>query len=195
MEYFRQLAERRKASHSALMEHIHSQARYYYNAPPHPDQIADAQAALKRGIDEDWQASVERYPEVLEYFFGLVELTLPADDEPAVKEPPLIALGGHRKANRRSGVPVPAGVPGMPVPATSLAPPMGYHEVQTSRPRTPSAIDRRTPALRGGRSGVSYRPVMAHAPPPAPQSYYGIAHAPHGHGHAPHGHAHAPYIN
>jgi hypothetical protein len=49
---------------------------------------------LKRGIDDDWKASVQRYPEVLEYFYGLVDLNLPSDDEPGVKDPPLSALGG-----------------------------------------------------------------------------------------------------
>jgi hypothetical protein len=49
---------------------------------------------LKRGIDDDWKASVQRYPEVLEYFYGLVDLNLPSDDEPGVRDPPLSALGG-----------------------------------------------------------------------------------------------------
>ncbi|RDA96137.1 hypothetical protein CP533_1775 [Ophiocordyceps camponoti-saundersi (nom. inval.)] len=103
LEYFRLLAERRKNAHTVHLDQMAAHAFYHYNAPPHPNQIADAQAALKRGIDEDWQASVQRYPEVLEYYFGLVELTLPADDEPAVKDPPLSALTGHhhRKAARR----------------------------------------------------------------------------------------------
>ncbi|RDA86110.1 hypothetical protein CP532_1170 [Ophiocordyceps camponoti-leonardi (nom. inval.)] len=104
LEYFRLLAERRKNAHTVHLDQMAAHAFYHYNAPPHPNQIADAQAALKRGIDEDWQASVQRYPEVLEYYFGLVELTLPADDEQAVKDPPLSALNGHhhRKAVRRS---------------------------------------------------------------------------------------------
>ncbi|RCI13987.1 hypothetical protein L249_8043 [Ophiocordyceps polyrhachis-furcata BCC 54312] len=104
LEYFRLLAERRKTAHTVHLDQMAAHAFYHYNAPPHPNQIADAQAALKRGIDEDWQASVQRYPEVLEYYFGLVELTLPADDEQAVKDPPLSALNGHhhRKAARRS---------------------------------------------------------------------------------------------
>jgi hypothetical protein len=185
LEYFRQLAERRKVNHAAVMERIHSQARFYYNAPPHPDQLADAQAALKRGIDEDWQASVARYPEVLEYFFGLVELTLPADDEPTVKEPPL--GGAHRKANRRSGMPVPPAIPGGPGghggPGSLVAPLTGYHEREPMRPRTPSAPDRRTPAPGGRdrRSGGGYRPVLGnHGPPPGGQQQY---------------YTHAPYLN
>ena len=69
-------------------------AAYYFHARPHPAEIAAADAELKRGIDEDWKASVQRYPEVLEYFYGLVDLNLPSDDEPGVRDPPLSALGG-----------------------------------------------------------------------------------------------------
>ncbi|KAI0161611.1 hypothetical protein GGR52DRAFT_130695 [Hypoxylon sp. FL1284] len=101
LEYFRLLTERRKAAHSSHLERLSAHAYHYYHAPPHPNEIAAAQATLKRGIDEDWQSSVQRYPEVLEYFYSLVELTLPPDDEPAVKDPPLSALSGSRKASRR----------------------------------------------------------------------------------------------
>jgi hypothetical protein len=73
----------------------------YSGSPPlHPvalhqlqTQIADANAQLKRGIDADWRASVMRYPEVLDYFYGLVELRLPNDRAPSVVEPPFAAAG------------------------------------------------------------------------------------------------------
>lgn len=71
LEYFRLLTDRRKAAHTAHLDRITSHAYHYFHAPPHPNEIAAAQAALKRGIDEDWQASVQRYPEVLEYFYSL----------------------------------------------------------------------------------------------------------------------------
>lgn len=110
------MAERRKNAHTAQLDQITAQAFYHYNAPPHPKQIAEAQAALKRGIDEDWQASVQRYPDVLEYFYGLVEFTLPDDDDPAVKDPPLSALNGQRKSNRRNNT----------VPPVAALPPASY---------------------------------------------------------------------
>ncbi|CAI4210567.1 unnamed protein product [Parascedosporium putredinis] len=97
LEYFNMLSERRKAAHTEHMEAISRSAFHYYRSPPHPGQIAEAQQALKRGIDEDWKSSVQRYPEVLEYFFGLVELTLPPEDHPTIKDPPLSAMGGGRK--------------------------------------------------------------------------------------------------
>lgn len=71
LEYFRLLTDRRKQAHQAHLDRITHLAYQYYNAPPHPAEIADAQAMLKRGIDEDWQSSVQRYPEVLEYFYSL----------------------------------------------------------------------------------------------------------------------------
>ena len=151
------------------MDRIHSHAWYHYNAPPHPQQIADAQASLKRGIDEDWQASVQRYPEVLEYFFGLVDLTLPSDDDPAVRDPPLSALSGqHRKGGRRGAVSTHEGPPAIAAPGYS-------HMIGGMPPRTSTPMerhDRRTPAPREKRSGRQSLP---------PQ-------------HAPYNYAHAPYI-
>jgi len=65
----------------------------YSGKPPiHPayiaqlqGQIAEAHADLKRGIDADWRASVLRYPEVLDYFYSLVEVLIPDN---AVYNPP-----------------------------------------------------------------------------------------------------------
>lgn len=160
LEYFRLLADRRKNSHSDQMDRIHSQAWYHYNARPHPQQIADAEAALKRGIDEDWQASVQRYPEVLEYFFNLVELTLPSDDDPAVRDPPLSALNGHRKAARRVTGTV-SGHEGPPAIAAS-----GYSQMLNGMPpRTPPPPDRhRTPAPREKRAPTRHSLPPQHAP-------------------------------
>lgn len=171
LEYFRLLTERRKTAHSAHLDRITAHAYHYYHAPPHPNQIAEAQASLKRGIDEDWQSSVQRYPEVLEYFFGLVELTLPAEDEPAVKDPPLSALNGYRKANRRSGSNgAPEPQPGPPVgggrsAGSAAVAPITYHEQPALPSRTPPPMPRpgRTPAPRERRS--------SYAPPP-PANYY-----------------------
>lgn len=73
----------------------------FSGAPPiHPisvqqlqSQIAEAHADFKRGIDLDWKASVLRYPEVLDYFYSLVELRLPSDDDARVIQPPFAAAG------------------------------------------------------------------------------------------------------
>jgi len=56
-------------------------------------QIAEAHAELKRGIDADWRASVLRYPDVLDYFYGLVQLRIPSESSQSVIEPPFAAAG------------------------------------------------------------------------------------------------------
>ncbi|KAI0206497.1 hypothetical protein F4808DRAFT_122232 [Astrocystis sublimbata] len=169
LEYFRLLTERRKAAHTEHIERLTAQAYHYYHAPPHPSELQQAQAALKRGIDDDWQSSVQRYPEVLEYFFGLVEMNLPADDDPSVKDPPLSALhGAARTKHRRS---------------STIAPESAHERARARRTPPPPAIERgaRTPGPpmhlanpmapvpRSRRAGPGpYRPPTA----PPPQSYY-----------------------
>jgi hypothetical protein len=171
LEYFRLLTERRKTAHTAHLDRITAHAYHYYHGPPHPNEIAAAQAQLKRGIDEDWQASVQRYPEVLEYFYSLVELTLPDDNEPAVKDPPLSALNGSRKAGRRTGGPATvASGPSIAHHERELREMREMREIPLPR-RTPPPLEavreRRTPAPRERRA--SYRPPP---PPPGPPSYY-----------------------
>lgn len=90
------LSTRRRSLHTQTITHITERAYRYHHLPPHPSELAAADLELKRGIDEDWKASVQRYPEVLEYFYGLVDLSLPAEDEPRVSDPPLSALGGGK---------------------------------------------------------------------------------------------------
>ncbi|KAK4129985.1 hypothetical protein BT67DRAFT_452734 [Trichocladium antarcticum] len=166
LEYFRLLTEQRKAVHAQHMERLNTHSFHYYRQPPHPSQIAEAQAQLKRGIDEDWRSSVQRYPEVLEYFYSLVELTLPNNNENAVKDPPLSALNGLRsKPGRRVGAP-PTVVSGPSLGALERDMPL---PLPLPRGRTPPSLEpsreRRTPGPRDRRQ--SYRP-----PPPPPQSGY-----------------------
>lgn len=122
LEYFRLLSDRRKAAHATAMERLAATSYYRFGTQPHPAQVAEAQAHLKRGIDEDWQASVQRYPEVLDYFFAQVALSLPDDDDPAVRDPPLSALNGARKAARRTAAPNTVPPPPPPPAAIGLDP-------------------------------------------------------------------------
>jgi hypothetical protein len=66
--------------------------RYSGHPPIHPmyvatlqTQIAEAHAVLKRGVDFDWRAAVLLYPEVLGYFYSLVELRTPKPGDPCLK--------------------------------------------------------------------------------------------------------------
>jgi len=142
LSYFSMLTTRRKESHSLTLHRLNAHYAYYHTRP-HPSELAAADAELKRGIDEDWKASVQRYPEVLEYFYGLVRLEYPGDDEPGVRDPPLSALGGvgsgrkvrvqeprreRERERRRSVAPVPTAPP-LRVPSrpgTAFAPMTGY---------------------------------------------------------------------
>ncbi|KAK8042746.1 hypothetical protein PG994_013229 [Apiospora phragmitis] len=165
LEYFRLLTERRKQAHSSHLERLTAHAYHYYHAPPHPTEIAQAQATLKRGIDEDWQSSVQRYPEVLEYFYSLVELTLPQDDEGAVKDPPLSALNGSRKVSRRGAQAAIANE------SFDREPPR--HAPLPSRTPPPPMIHRRTPGPPMG--GIASVPPpngrRMFRPPPASTFY------------------------
>ncbi len=92
LEYFKELKTRRNQVHLTKIRHITEAASYYYNTRPHPADIEVANAELKHGINEDWRASVQRYPEVLEYYYGLVDLSLPDLDDIEVREPLLSTL-------------------------------------------------------------------------------------------------------
>lgn len=165
LEYFRLLTDRRKQAHHVHLERINATAYHYYHQAPHPNEIAAAQAALKRGIDEDWQQSVQRYPEVLEYFYSLVDFTLPEENDQAVRDPPLSAMtGANRKVNRRGGGPA-------TIASGEYAPPP--ERPALPRGRTPPP-ERRTPGPRGNRA---YGRPPAAIPPPPPPGYF----PPYGH--------------
>ncbi|KAF1952469.1 hypothetical protein CC80DRAFT_422411 [Byssothecium circinans] len=103
LNQFERLTSTRKAAHAAYLNSLPNYSIYmqYSGHPPiHPiyidnlqRQIAEAHAELKRGTDADWRASVLRYPEVLDYFYSLVELRLPSNRSPRVVEPPFAAAG------------------------------------------------------------------------------------------------------
>ncbi|KAM3526278.1 hypothetical protein NHJ13051_003534 [Beauveria bassiana] len=50
--------------------------------------VARARAEYRRNIDRAWALAVKRYPEVLNHFYSLVRITLPGDDDPAMKRVP-----------------------------------------------------------------------------------------------------------
>jgi len=127
LTYYEVLTARRKEAHRLHIEYITERASYY-KTRPHPSEIAAADAELKRGIDEDWRNSVQRYPGVLEYFYSLVTFTLPREDDIAVRDPPLSALSGARKAKRVAPALEDRRAPPMrrPPPWNLPPPPQGY---------------------------------------------------------------------
>ncbi|KAL6707753.1 hypothetical protein ACN47E_003874 [Coniothyrium glycines] len=113
---FERLTTTRKQAHFAYLASLPNYEIYmrYSSQPPiHPGNIAqlqaqiqDAHAELKRGIDADWRSSVLRYPEVLDYFYSLIELRMPDDRSQRVIEPPFAAAGyadrGYSEPSRLS---------------------------------------------------------------------------------------------
>ncbi|EHA52139.1 hypothetical protein MCOR07_006960 [Pyricularia oryzae] len=152
LSVYHKQAERRKQDHAKHIERITAHSYHHFHRPPHPNEIVAAQATLKRGIDGDWQAAVYRYPEVLEYFYGLVNITLPRDSDPEVRHPPLDSPPSHKRVGRRGS----GGGPGT-VASVSFAP-----------PPPPLEEERRTPGPPSRRH--SYRPPPG--PPPGPPSPY-----------------------
>ncbi|KAG4027294.1 hypothetical protein MFRU_031g00420 [Monilinia fructicola] len=195
LSYFSVLTTRRKDEHASQIHRITERAAYYYNARPHPSEIAQADSELKRGIDEDWRASVQRYPEVLEYFFSLVELSLPSDDEPGVRDPPLSALGGGGRKVRLNE----PGPPRGSTPAVSDGGEERERRREQRRIGTP-ANDRERHVDRQRRDSVRAdgraRPMTAPPPPGGP--HMPPAHNPHRNSRVPPQYAPTPgfsYVN
>ncbi|KAH8730919.1 hypothetical protein GQ44DRAFT_700085 [Phaeosphaeriaceae sp. PMI808] len=113
LKAFESLTSIRKTAHSAYLASLPHYDIYmrYSGRPPIPhiytttlqSQIAEAHAELKRGIDADWRASVLRYPEVLDYFYSLIDLRLPNDRSQEVIQPPFAAAGYADRGYDRGG--------------------------------------------------------------------------------------------
>ena len=104
----------RKATHASYLASLPYYNLYlqYSGRPPlHPAQLAQLQAqiheasvTLKRGIDDDWRAAVMRYPEILKYYFSLVDLRVVGSNTELY---PSIANQGKikQKSRRNSDLP------------------------------------------------------------------------------------------
>lgn len=146
---------------------------YYHNQPPSPRQLAEAEALHRQSIDEDWKASVQRYPEVLRYYFSLVHPSLPADDDPSVKDPPLNGLTSPRKMRRRQPPIAYPGHEGGPPPAPQIPygasmPPQIRDVPHMGRMTTPGPPPQRRPRPPSG-----YRYSAPPLPPGPGYTYYG----------------------
>lgn len=164
LQYFGQLSDARKQAHRRQIDSMTAYAYHHYRAPPHPSDIQAAEVALKQGIDEDWQRSVQRYPEVLEYFFSLVDVSLPTENDPSVKDLPLSTLPLPRKVTRRGRSQGPPAITAGSVHnggRSEAGPPARIPH----RGRTPPAIEaRRTP-------GPPDFPRHPRIPPPPGSAY------------------------
>lgn len=174
LSYFNTMLTQRRTQHNAYLSSLpfyQIYVQYQPHPPLHPaalhhlqQQIADAQADLKRGVDADWRASVLKYPEVLDYFYSLVSVALPADTSSKVVEGPFGAayasknpslVGKEVKRTRRTSA-TPA-----PEPPPASRPPPGRR-----------------------RDSGGFGPGVRRAPPvTAPTPPVGSAHPGYGYGH------------
>ncbi|TKA34214.1 hypothetical protein B0A50_00194 [Salinomyces thailandicus] len=101
---FHHLRTTRYHAHLAYLQTLPCFTLYhrFNGAPPiHPTQlqvlhaqIQQANGVFRQGVDEDWRRSCLRYPEVLDYYFELVGVELPGEEEVEVRDP---RFGGVEK--------------------------------------------------------------------------------------------------
>ncbi|GAB7366204.1 hypothetical protein MBLNU230_g7764t1 [Neophaeotheca triangularis] len=94
---FNQLRDMRLQQRQTHLQRLPYYSLYtqYNGAPPLPAheiqhlqlQFAHADSTLRRAIDEDWRLSCLKYPQVLDYFFGLLEVEFPAQEDERVRRP------------------------------------------------------------------------------------------------------------
>jgi hypothetical protein len=105
---FEQLKTTRYNAHLAYLQSLPYYALYQYHNGRPPlhireiqylqGQLRNADQNLKFGVDQDWRSVCLLYPETLDYYFGLVSLSLPKDGDESVFRP---EIGGARKKIRR----------------------------------------------------------------------------------------------
>ncbi|XWW95122.1 hypothetical protein V2A60_003073 [Cordyceps javanica] len=135
LAYFHLISEPCKDAYSMHLDTIKATCFAHYNAPPTAAHYASAERDYRTSIDLAWTLAVKRYPEVLNYFYSLVQVSLPDDDDPAVKCPPMDRLGDLRHSRRRVvGPRNEAPTPNFPFPP--LPPHAGHWQTPPSSPRT-----------------------------------------------------------
>ena len=106
---FAQLKKVRYAAHLAYLQSLPYYSLYHSHngRPPLAPrelgylrrQLDSADANLKLGVDQDWRSCCLLYPETLDYYFGLVSIWLPKDQDESVLRPDIGV--GRKKIRRR----------------------------------------------------------------------------------------------
>lgn len=132
------LVEPCKDAHALRLDQLAAQSLYHHGPGARPARAAidRAHGEYRHNVNRAWRCAVQRYPEVLDYFFSVVHLSVPADNDPAVRNPPYTKLGTLRTASRRRPVttsePRP---PQFPIPgSTRAAPPLAVPLSQQQPP-------------------------------------------------------------
>ncbi|OAA68971.1 hypothetical protein ISF_03346 [Cordyceps fumosorosea ARSEF 2679] len=158
LDYYREISKPCRTAYARHRDVI--RATYRAKCPPEDPEpnYRNAERIYRKNIDEAWSLAVLRYPEVLDYFFSLVHISLPDDQDPVLQQPspgrrrhddsddgrpPFNRLGEFRHRRRRVFEPKrSAPIPAFPIP-----------------PRQPN-----------GQPAVAGRPGWP-TPPPSPQAF------------------------
>lgn len=97
LSIFQELKSQRYQAHQAYLQTIPCYSLYqrFHGRPPVSQfqlqslqqQISHAQEIYKAGVNEDWRRSCMKYPDVLDYFFALIDIDFPDDDDDSMKKP------------------------------------------------------------------------------------------------------------
>jgi hypothetical protein len=109
-------------------------------------QISSANHTLQQGVDQDWRTSCMQYPQVLDYYFNLVSVRLPRDDDTVITDP---RFGAPKDPPRR-------------VKEKERRESLEYREPPPPPP--PTTKEQRKKERRRSRTGRT--------PPPAPMPYH-----------------------
>lgn len=122
-------------------------------------QLAQTESLYRQGVDDDWRRSCAKYPEVLDYYFSLVEVSVPEDAEPRVREPRFGVPGGGGPLDGGIG----AAAAGLSQPALVSA---GARPLGGGRKVRVRSVERRAGGDRG--RDLPRRRVTPPAPVPPP---------------------------
>lgn len=107
---------------------------------------------MHRTLDKDWQNCLQKYPELLDYYFSLVGVELP-DEEDARVEHPTITNGEKKRKKDKKGRGISEGFSGVPpIPANV---PFGYGRYPAGHGSMPNM-----PGPGGGPFGAGYPPFQ-----------------------------------
>ncbi|KZF25149.1 hypothetical protein L228DRAFT_265623 [Xylona heveae TC161] len=155
LQTFSAISAARKQQHASYLASLHNNPAYFPFGGPHPSQMAQMEIELKRGIDEDWRHTIQTYPDVLNYFYNLVELTLPSDNSPTVAEP---SVGSH---------PQPEVPPQQPPQQEPSTPPRQPGRGSLNPEAAPGSEERRRQRRRRYSVGRETTTIPTAPPPPA----------------------------
>ncbi|KAF1349664.1 hypothetical protein BDV97DRAFT_172731 [Delphinella strobiligena] len=115
-------------------------------------QMRQAYEHMHRTLDKDWQNCLQKYPELLDYYFSLVSVECP-DEEDVRVEHPTITNGEKKRKKDKKGRGIAEGFSGVPPMPANV--PFGYGRYPAGHGDMPNM-----PGPGGGPFGAGYPPFQ-----------------------------------